>query len=75
MFYVRLPYALLFASERNSLIEEDVVLRAHPHRGTNDIHVSPNVSPINVGCTRCRREETSQDRPMQSRTTHTVSVP
>lgn len=47
----------------NSLFEEDVVLRAHPHGGADNVHVSLNVSSINVGRARRRREQAGQDGP------------
>lgn len=57
---------------KNSLIEEDVVLRTHSQRGTDDIHVSLNVSSINVGGAGCRREEAGQDGPAQRGNTYTA---
>ena len=47
----------------SSLIEEDVILRAHPHGSADDVYVSSNVSSIDVRCARCRRIETRQDGP------------
>lgn len=45
------------------LFEEDVILRTHAHRGTDDVHISSNVSSIDEGSARCRREQASQDGP------------
>lgn len=47
----------------NSLFEEDVVLRAHPHGGADGVHVSADVASINVGCARCGGVQASQDGP------------
>ena len=33
---------------QDSLVEQDVVLGTHAHRGADDVHIGPDVSPVNV---------------------------
>ena len=46
------------------LIEEHVVLWAHPHRLTNVVHVSTDILPIDQGCSFGRREKSGKDGPV-----------
>lgn len=48
---------------RDVLVEEDVVLRAHPQRQADGVHVCADVSAVDEGRSRGGREHASQDGP------------
>lgn len=51
----------------HSLIEQDIVLWAHPQVLPDAVHVSADVISIDESCSWCRREQSCQDWPAEKR--------